>query len=420
MESTPSPSRAASPGEWWLIFDPRCSLRARAALWIGVGAAAFVALTVWFATQVHRRAVDVQTRATFETLAFEVGDKIDRVIYERQHQLQFLASLPAFRTAPAGESGAAQRREILEALQAEWPDFAWVGFADTRGHITAGTGRRFEGETVPTRPWFRGAQEKPFAGHLHEIPELPRAPGSDGEARYLDLAVPVQGRDGRPIGVLGAHVRWTWAADVARSVITQTAHREQIGVTVYAGDADVLLDTGASGWTLPPNAPPRPGPRVFRGSLIETFSLGTRYVTGFSQSRGFRDYRGLGWLVAVRQPVDRAFASVGELQRRLARWGIALVVAFTFAGWFLLHPLVRRLQIMRAAADRIRGGDVLSVMPRHPGETELSATCESVGRLVEHLRAESPPPPTPAVPSTPPPPGGFVRPTGADPRRVVW
>lgn len=421
MERPVSPPHEAQFRPWWYLFDPRTSLRARAAVLVGLSAAGFVALITWFTGNGYRRTLEPQLGSLFETLAFEVGDKIDRVLYERQHQLQLIAGLAAFHAAPTGASGATQQRQLLETLQKENPDFAWLGLADLQGHIVAGTQGRFEGEIVPTRPWFRGAQERPFAGNLHEIPELPRGgPNSQGEAdpRFLDLAVPVSGADGRPLGVLGAHVRWAWAGDVVRSVVTESARRNQIGVTLYAGDTDVLLDTGASGWTLPPNAPPMSGPRVYRGFTRERFTLGTHYLTGFSRSRGFRDYRGLNWLVAVRQPIDRALAPVVELQRLIARWGIGFTVLLTVAAWFFMDPFVRRLQGVRAAARRLQGGDVLTVMPRHPGESEVSTMCEAVGELVEKLRAEAPPAAEPPPPTTSP--SSYVKPAGTDPRRVVW
>ncbi len=422
MPSPASPPRETLARAWWYLFDPRTSLRAQAALLAGVSGAVFVALITWFTGHAYRRTLEAQIGTTFETLAFQVGDKIDRGIHERQHQLQLVAGLASFRGAPSGPAGATERRLLLEALQKEHPDFAWLGFADLQGHIAAGTQGRFEGEIVLTRPWFRGAREKSFLGPPHEIPELPlAAPNSQGDPdpRFLDLAVPVSGADGRTIGVLGAHLRWAWAGDIARSVVSEAALRNQIGVTLYAGDADAILDTGVSGWTLPPNAPALPGPRVYRGYLHENFALGTRYLTGFSRSRGYRDYRGLNWLVTVRQPVARAFAPVGELQRRIARWGLGFTVALTFGAWFFMHPFVRRLQGMRAAADRIRSGDVLTVMPRHPGESEVSAMCASVGDLVEQLRTEVPKADEPAPPA-PQLPSGYVKPGPSDPRRVVW
>lgn len=422
MPRPATPPREGQFRAWWYLFDPRTSLRARTALAAGLSAAAFVALITWFTGNAFRRTLEGQLGSAFEVLAFQVGDKIDRGIHERQHQLQLIAGLPAFRTATAGPAGATDRRLLLEALQKEQPDFAWIGFADLQGHVTAGTQGRFEGEIVATRPWFRGAQENPFTGPPHEIPELPRAaPNSQGDPdpRFLDLAVPVAGADGRTVGIVGAHLRWAWAGDVARSVVTEAALRNQIGVTLYAGDTDVLLDTGVSGWTLPPNAPPVPGPRVYRGYVRENFALGTAYLTGFSRSRGFRDYRGLNWLVAVRQPIARAFAPVGELQRLIARWGLAFALLLTVGAWFAIDPFVRRLQGMRAAADRIRGGDILTVMPRHPGESEVSSMCDAVGNLVEQLRSEVPKPPEPAPPA-PTPPSGYVKPGPTDPRRVVW
>ena len=101
--------------DWWWIFDPRYSLRARASLIFGGGAILFIVLLSWIAGTVFRRHLESQLGSSFETLAWQVSDKIDRAIYERYRELQFTASLAPFRdgATPAGE-----RRRVLETLLA--------------------------------------------------------------------------------------------------------------------------------------------------------------------------------------------------------------------------------------------------------------------------------------------------------------
>ena len=334
----------------------------------------------------YRRALHRHLAATFETLAFQVSDKLDRSVYERYRNLQLAANLPAIRDSAASP---VERRRVLDSLRETSADFAWIGLADASGRIIAATGRLFEGTPAETRPWFRGGREFPFIGPLHEMAEL-KDPAGEGESssRVFDLSVPVTDATGQFGGVLAAQVRWNWARDVQLSVIPETAVRDQIGVTVYGASRDVMLDSGASGWTQPPDAPAVGESRRSRGSLVETAAGGTTYLTGYARSRGFREYRGIGWLTVVRQPVERAFAGVGALRRNIALWGGVLTLAGGVASWVLAGRHARRLRSMRAAAERIREGDILAVLPRPKGESEMAAMCGALGDLVEDLRAQ--------------------------------
>ena len=165
------PNPPSAPQDWWWIFDPRFSLRARSALIVGVGTIGFVALINWIAGTALQRSLERQAGANFETLAFQLSDKLDRVLQQRSHELQLAAGLGPFRTAGAP---AAERRLLLESLQNGSPDFVWVGLADTSGQVTAATRKIFEGTSVEARPWFRHGRERPFMGNLAEFPALAR------------------------------------------------------------------------------------------------------------------------------------------------------------------------------------------------------------------------------------------------------
>lgn len=390
MEGPSHRIRTSTRHDWWWIFDPRHSWRARAALIVGGAAVAFALFFSWLAGTILHRTLETQTGTTFESLAFQVGDKIDRILYERYRTLQLGATLAPLRSLDAAAN---ERRRVLETLQESSPEFAWIGFADASGKIIAATNGLFENADANSRPWFLAAREAPFAGNPHEQPELarevPATSESESTPRFLDLAVPVTGANGQFAGVLAAHLRWDWTRDVQRSVVPETSARQQIGVTVYTATGEVLLDSGASGWTLPPDHPPITDNRRARGFLLEHTTLGSSYLSGYARSRGFREYRGLGWLTVVRQPLARAFLPVEELRRSILRWGLFLAVSGTIAAWVTAGRAERRLRSVAASADRIREGDVLAAMPRPRDESEMARMCGAVADLVEDLRGKN-------------------------------
>ncbi|HUR60007.1 MAG TPA: cache domain-containing protein [Opitutaceae bacterium] len=414
-----SPNAASSPrDDWWWIFDPRYSLRARAALLVGGGTVLFTVFMAWFAAMLLQRQIQSQLFFTHESLAAQLSDKVDRTIYERYRELQFIATLAPFTQAGVEP---AERRRVLESLQTSSRDFAWIGFADAAGHLVSATQKTFEGSVVSDRPWFRIGRERAHAESVHDVtlPSL-RAGGEPARARVLDLAVPVVSTNGQFLGVLSAQVNWDWANDVGLSVVPEAARRDLLGATIYSATQEVLLDAGSSGWTLPAPAPALSDARQVRGAMLEVTPEGARYVTGFARNRGFREYRGLGWVTTVRQPSERAFAPVRELRQRIVGWGLIFAGTLTVTSWFGIAQISRRMRGIAVAAERIREGDILTVLPRPRGELDFERMCNSLGNLVEDLRAKDKKPDAPEPAPSAPQSGTYVKPTGTDPRRVIW
>ncbi|MBL9187762.1 MAG: cache domain-containing protein [Opitutaceae bacterium] len=385
----PSPAPAPADEAWWHILDPRRSLRARAALVVGGAAVAFTVLLSWGAGAFFRRTIEAERQGRFESLAFQLGDKIDRALYERQRVLALAARLPAIRDAA---KATLEARRALDALQDGAFDFSWLGVTDAAGRVIVATGRFNEGADAAAQPWFRGAQDRPHLGPPRERPELARFASADDEGRaatrFFDLAVPFTDDAGQFAGVIAAHVRWNWSQDVLFSVVPDALVREKIGGTLYDADHDVLLDSGVSGWSQPPEPPAIPDTRGARGTMIETPANSAPFYTAYARSRGFRDYRGLGWVAVVRQPLDLALAPVAALRRGIEAFGLALAALGGLTAWIVAGRTARRLRAIGVAAHRIRGGDVLALLPRPHGNDEVAQANRALDTLVEDWRAQ--------------------------------
>ncbi len=412
-----TPSAAARrDAVWWRIFDPRCSLCARAALVVGGGAALFTVLVTWIGGNLLQRQLEERLGIMFEDVAVQINAKVDEAVSERLRDLEFVGGLEPFRDG--GQPAAL--RKILATLQETIPHFAWIGFADPQGRLVAAAGDPLDVAEVGNQRWFLAARERPFSAGPPPIPG--GGSGADESAntqRFVELAVPVTGSGLQFAGVLGARLRSEWATDVA--VIPEIARGNRIGVTIYASTGEPLLDSGTSAWADPPDVPALPAARRFRGTLLELRAGTAHYLTGYARSRGAGGYPGLGWLTTVRQPAEVAFAPVREFRRAILRWGLGCTVLLLALGWSLAAPVVRRLRTVTAAAVRIRNGEVLATMPGPRGRSEADEMCGAVCDLVEDLRRKaSSAAPEPCLPPMPPTAPGYDRPTGADPRRVRW
>jgi len=415
---------------WWQRLDPRHNVWVLAALLFGGAALGFTFILSEIAGAIFRARLERQAGQALETFAVQVSDKLDHNVYERYREIQFATGLGPLRMPAATP---AERRRLFEAMQSANADYAWIGFADPTGTVVAATQGLLEGTKVDIREWFRSARSGPFSSGLHEyVPLAKELPDSTGEKqRFIDLAAPVMAVNGQIIGVLGAHLNWSWAHDVQLSVVPETARRESLGVAIYAQKGELVLDSGGSGWTEAPGVPTLPARPGLRGSFTENAEGGTAYLTGYARSLGYRDFPGLHLLVVVRQPTTIVFAPVRELQIWIWRLGAVLAGGLVILSWVFVARLNRPMRAIARAADHIRGGDVTSLIPRYRGGAagRLSA---AVGELVDALcakqekletekaqleaRVRGSLPAAPAQAETPKPPA----PRGSGPDNIRW
>lgn len=381
------PVRTASDASWWWPLDPRRSLRARAAFGAGVAALALTLLASWGVARILRGQVRDDVGARLEALAAETADKLDRALSERYRELEFTAAVGPLR---APDATGDERRRLLESVREKSSDYAWIGLTNARGTVVTAAGHALEGADVRARDWFRTGQNKPYLGDVRDAPELPATPEdtpSGMPRRVLDISLPVMAANGQLVGVLAAQVNWTTLApEIVASALPLAVRRERIGLTIYSARREVLLDSGGSGWSEPFEAPDLPDRSKLRGFLLEDTANGAAFITGYARSRGLRDFHGLGWLVTVRQPVEVAFAAAQAWQRQILEAGLAATLAAAAIGWVLASRLTRRLRVLGAAAERIRQGDVLAVMPLPRDQGELSAACGALGAMVDEFR----------------------------------
>lgn len=384
MSGNQRPDNPASERtDWWWVYDPRLSLRARTVLIIGLGGLLFTALVVWTAGFFYRRSLSEHLGQGLENIAFQLNDKMNRAMREQLRELQLLATLPVMRAS----NNTAELRSLLNPLQASSREYVWMGFVNTSGTVTVGTQGQLEGENVSARPWFTTASRAEFFVGLDDWPALtnihPRVEGDHQSRVTIAVSVPSEG-----IGIGGmvvAVLNWEWARNLQLSVVPNVAYGAPLGATLYFNPSTPLLDSGVSGWASPPDAPDISGGPP-RGWLVENID-GAPYLTGYARSRTIEGFGGTGWAAFVRQPVQDLLAPVAGLQRSIASWAMVFLLPLLIAAWIIAGRFSNRLDVIARAADRVREGDSLATIPRPPGEGELSRMCQALDEMVVDLRA---------------------------------
>jgi PAS domain S-box-containing protein len=317
-------------------------------------------------------------------LAMQTSEKLDRGMFERYREVSLLARRRGLTGAAAKDP---DRRQILNDVQDSYEYYDWIGMAGLDGKVQVATRGLLEGADVGQRPWFGKALRGVNVDDVHEAKILASLlPAKGGEARrFVDVAFPYLDEHGKPAGVLGAHLSWRWARDVERSIIAPAAVRNHVQALIVAANGVVLLGPpDLQGKTL---SQPSIGfaKRQDNGYLEEHWPDGKSYLVGFSRSRGYGPYPGLGWTVVVRQSVDNAYLPIRQLRRQALWSGLGLALLFSLVGVFVARRITRPLGRLARSAQRVQRGEAVPLSSGGGSYFEVKALSGSLNALVADL-----------------------------------
>lgn len=358
----------------------RAPPRLRVVLALGFGTLGFLA-TLALAALVSREAtrrLEAEVGGQLAEIAGQMARSLDLGMFERWRDIQIAAASDSLRDPGAGT---AAKRALMERMQTTYPAYSIIGLIDADGRVAVTSTGALEGADVSGRDYFRAGRAAPFVGDVHPAKLLRAVPTPDGGAapreplRLVDVAAPVRAADGRLVGVLAAHLDWTWARDLARTLEgSLRGHREGAEILILSRDGTVLLGPpGLQGGSLPsplpsplPQAVPAGGRPLdpLGTSRVGPWPDGAAYLSAQARTAGYRDYPGLGWQVVVRQSADRALASATALRENILAAGSAVAFAAALLAWLLAGLIARPLRELAAAAGALGRGQPLPGLPR--------------------------------------------------------
>lgn len=287
-----------------------------------------------------------ETEIRLQQLAWQMRDTLNRGLAERQVDMQVIAGLHQITDAV----DPANARNIFNSLQQAFPHYAWIGLAETDGKVFAATRGLLEGKQVDQRPWFQQGRTALAAVDYHAAILLQQKLPDIGEPwRFIDISLPVRRSDGQIRGVLGAHLSWSWARELARDLFGPTKAHYAAEVLIVRNDSQVLL-----GPQEMLEKPLRVGSLTQAmlgrsGATLETWPDGKRYFTGFVRQARDQPGPSLGWVILVRQPEQMAMAAFDALQQRILLTGGLLCLGLALASALLIRKLPAPLNTLTKA-----------------------------------------------------------------------
>ena len=327
--------------------------RPRLATLVTAGVSAIVLLTMLsLLVLVDHFAINYAEREAgqrLQQLSWQMRDALDRVVQKATGDVALLTALPQIRDAESP----AEIRRVLESLQKTFPDYAWIGLANPDGTVHAATQRLLEGVDVSGRDWFKGGQDKLYAGDFHPAVLLGnKLPRSAEPWRFVDAAGPVHRTDGGYRGVLCVHMSWGWARRLAQTMLAPADRQYAADIFVLRGDGTVVLGPKGTEEKKIGSTSLALSQAGGSGSVKETWEDGRRYITGYSISGTKGDTTTLSWSILVRQPEDVALAGARALERQILLLGAVLGVVLALAAAVLARRLTRPLNALSKAIEQ--------------------------------------------------------------------
>lgn len=326
--------------------------------------------------------VQKEVGQSLEGYSFQMADKLDFFMATRFTEVQLVANLPAFRNQDL------QREQILiDELKSKFPTFSWIGLTDAKGKVIASSDGILKGESIAERPVFLNALKEPFIGDVHEAVLLAKLlPNPSGEPlQFVDISVPIFNENKEFLGVLATHLSWEWAEEVKQTLINTPNQEDEFDVFIVSKrDNSIIL-----------------GPKSMLGKPIEEQVLSDQknskdewsitewvdnktYVMGSTLGDGHADYKGLGWTVIIRQPIDIAYEEINELKQFMWTIGGIAILLFSMIGWVLADQIARPIRNIASAAREI-GEGLRSEIPVIHGVKEVEELSISIRNMLQTI-----------------------------------
>lgn len=283
-----------------------------------------------------------------QQLSWQMRDSLNLVLQKAVGDVRLVSQLTQVR---AGADPAATR-SVLDELQTDFPDYAWIGLTDADGIVFAATRRLLEGQNVSSRPWFQSGKISLSAGDYHPAVLLASSlPQRTDPWRFVDVSVPVLYPNGSLRGVMGVHLSWSWARELANKLIAPTDQQYAVDILVVRKDGLVLLGPPALVEHKLSTASLSAAQTGHSGASAERWADGTRYITGYAQTGRPGDPATLVWSVLVRQPEAQVQAAARELEHNIIWVGALLGLALAMCAATLARHLGRPLYALSKALE---------------------------------------------------------------------
>lgn len=358
------------------------SFRGRLALLFGLMSLLVGLPAYLYISSVHRAQLISDQCDSLQALAKATATVFAQNLLERRREIELLSRTPLYRDAPLDS---AEFPASLDRVQSAYPEYSWIGLADTNGVVRAASSGHLQGVDVSKRPWFSGGRDGVFAGDLHEallLAKLLDKPEGGQPLRFIDLAAPIYNREGQLRGVLGAHIYWHWASSVMDVVRPRKAAETGLEILIVNKDDHVIFPERED--LQQPVPPALSSANSTPNGFIE-WSDGNTYLTAVAAIGEPVAATPLNWRIVVRQPESVVLTGVTGLQRVVLGISVAAAVIFLLLTWAIAGGISLPLERLTEHARRLEAGDEKVTFDLPGGSSELLRLANALQHMAAGL-----------------------------------
>ncbi len=323
--------------------------------------------------------LEEKAKEHLESQVFHAMDKMDRMLFERYKDMQFLAADPVISSAASTPEQISGRLKELLTMNQLYLSLAFFDLKRTRIADTSGTNI---GKQHPFNEFWPGiAKGKDFVLLISMSGTLKRA--------VLYSASVVKDKKSRPIGVVVSRISVDSLYEIIRQAAgIQPTEKESMmelvdknGLILYSDyDKNGILKAISDDW------------EAIKGFVSQGKKTGSERhsykgedeISAFAQEQGFLDFKGNEWVLKICTPSGKAFAGILEQRNKF----LVIFSAIGFIGLlstiFLQRTVTRPLQELSMAAAEIGRGK-LDIHVEVKSEDEIGHLARAFNRMADDL-----------------------------------
>lgn len=342
-------------------LDPRRSL-AMAIGWLVVALSLVLALVAAFwMGGMARTSLLHQHGRQLATTTDQFAAELDQALSSR---LQSVRATAALLGTAAGIENPRARRALLDELQSAYPEFDWIGLADTKGTVMAAAAGLFEGGSLVSHPGFASGLLGPWIGDIQDVTPLKRRialPPGHKAGRFVALMAPVRNPQGRVVGVVDAHLDTGWMRNYAGGLNETLQLPRTTQTLVVDGEGLILIGPDSLQGKRWHGAPLRDAAFIHATTALERLEDGRVVLVSRAESAAGSPLRTLGWHVQLVEPAERAYRNANALWLHILWVSLGLAGAAGLLGVLITRHLTQRLTALTHSVQDVGKGRVQHV-----------------------------------------------------------
>lgn len=299
------------------------------------------------------KTLDAQAKTRLEELAFNVMDKIDRILFERTGDLEAIATDPIIRSRDSSPRQITERLIIYRNIYKTYVSLSFLDLDRTRIADTAGLDL---GKQVEKQQYWDDVMQ----GKL----SIASAIGLSGSLNLpvIFFASPVKDKDKQLIGIVVTRMPVDKLYDIVGQISTMTPMNGALYIDLVSRDGLLIYSNYNRRGMLKEKVSYWETAKNLRGNMgfikAHQHPGQEESVAVFCREQGYFDFKGNGWTLVIHVPTRIVFAPVVELRKKMLIVIVpSILLSIILALWFSFR-LSRPLTVLRDAVIAFGKGNL--------------------------------------------------------------